>query len=251
MANPLRARPLDWLARSPIGNVGQDGQVYLSPDAIRQLTDLFTKVDTTLSVKGEIRKEANVTGRTENLQTTVGQIDSGGVLLAAGADFTRAYLNKNLDNVPNGMRCAWDTTTQKGAAVDANGNLLLKNIASAVGVTSGPTTSSATFADLPEMTLTFTTKGNKILIVFAGVFDNSTSLTTDLELILLRDGVQQFVTTHVGFLNGTDYFQNGTLVFLDQPAAGSHTYKIQWASALSTQVTATTQARILQATELG
>jgi hypothetical protein len=77
-------------------------------------------------------------------------------------DFSQGgHTNKTLDSVPDGTRAAWTSATQKNAAVDASGNLLLKNIANASGLTNQPATSSTTYAVIPEMTQTITTKGNK------------------------------------------------------------------------------------------
>ena len=82
-------------------------------------------------------------------------------------DFSQGgHTNKNLDNVPDGTRSAWDSASMKTAAVDTSGNLLLKNLSGVVGTTVNPATTSTTYSVIPEMTKTITTKGNKVFVVF-------------------------------------------------------------------------------------
>lgn len=63
---------------------------------------LHEKTSQTLTIQSQITAATPVVGRTEGLGTTVGNIDSGGILLAPGADFSRSYTNKHLDNIPDG-----------------------------------------------------------------------------------------------------------------------------------------------------
>ena len=141
----------------------------------------MTKVERTVTQLG-------VTAKALTAPPRVANIDPAGVVQAAGVDFTIAYTNKSLSNVPDGAarkavlavdanqrplidftqahlaknllnvaddpgggRSAWATAAQKTAAVDGSGNLLLKNIQNVPGVTSGPTTSSTTPAVIPEL----------------------------------------------------------------------------------------------------
>jgi hypothetical protein len=163
------------------------------------------------------------------------------------ADFSQAHLNKNLDNVPNGTRAAWDTTTQKTAAVDSGGNLLLKNINGVVGVTSSPTTSSAAFTTIPEMTATLTTKGNKILLLFSGSFKcNNPGIAC--QFAFFRDGIQigQWVEYTIGT---TDVVVS--LQYVDSPSAASHTFDVRWETNSLDILTAMSTLRQFQAVELG
>jgi hypothetical protein len=136
----------------------------------------------------------------------------------------------NLDNVTNGTRCAWDTGTQKTAAVDSSGNLLLKNKTQASGSTFGPTTSSTSFSTMPEMSVTITTKGNNVLLLFSGSFIAHLGTGTFCVAILqvFRDGV----ALSVQFLQ--DIRIDGqtftvSMSHLDAGAsAGSHTYDVRW-----------------------
>src|SRR5258708_31002923 len=65
---------------------------------------------------------------------TGNRVDFSKALLNKGALATKNSVdlatadvsNKTLDNVADGTRAAWSTITQKNAAVDASGNLLLK-----------------------------------------------------------------------------------------------------------------------------
>jgi len=174
-------------------------------------------------------------------------------------DFSEAiHLNKNLDNMPNGTRAAWDSTTQKTAAVDASGNLLIKNTFGISGSTAGPTTSSTTYTVIPEITTTITTKGNKVLIVFTGTFtNNGSSGVTGVSnyLAVFRDGVQ--VTPDFLISNFSATFNNHfsfPITYIDAPSAASHTYDIRWKVGSATGVEVLgciLTSRTLQIVELG
>jgi hypothetical protein len=157
---------------------------------------------------------------------------------------------RTLDNVPDGTRAAWDSVAMKQAAVDTGGNLLLKNVTQAAGVTDGPTITSSTPATIPEMTKTITTKGNKVLVIFAGMFFPSVA-PAFVGLGLYRDGS---LLTPNGFgttMNQTSLVQDATLSFEDTPGAGSHTYEVKWNSNGTVTVTAWHTVRYLQVVELG
>ncbi len=172
------------------------------------------------------------------------------------ADFSQAHLNKNLDNVPNGTRAAWDTTTQKTAAVDSAGNLLLKNVSDAVGVTGGPSTSSTTFSVIPEMTQTLTFKGNKVIIILTCTITFAQAAGgRGASFALFKDGVQISdvyqitIAESTGNIGCTNIL---SLSYVDTPTAGSHTYDVRWAvNSNLYSVTALNAARRLQVVELG
>jgi hypothetical protein len=169
----------------------------------------------------------------------------------AVVDFTQGHLNKNLDNVANGTRCAWDTGTQKSAAVDSSGNLLLKNVSQAVGSTSSPSTSSASYSTIPEMSVTATTQGNKVSIKFSGSFGNNfTNSPLIVQIALFRDGSQ--ITTDYEFTVELSRIVLVALNFDDTPTAASHTYTVAWAvPSAASGIFAFQTARSLQMTELG
>lgn len=237
MANPLNPRPFP---RGPI--VDKDGNP--SPWFQKTFNDMLTRSDKTTTNLGEIQAVAPITGRVEGIATTVGNIDAGGVALPAAVDLSRAYVNKNLDNVPDGTRAAWTSGTQKTAAVDVSGNLLLKNIVTAVGTTASPSTASGSFSVIPEMTQTITTKGNKVLCIFNGQF----SITAGVgDIAIFRDGVQISIVT-VG--SGASAFSI-PLSVMDVVAAGSHTYDVRWFTNGGGTLTSSGTNRTFQVVELG
>ncbi len=91
-----------------------DGATYarvketeLTTGFVKQINDGTTvrnaaDIGTVVKVGGHIQSSAIVDGRAEGVGTTVGNIDSTGIVLAAGVDFSRAYTNKTQDNVPDG-----------------------------------------------------------------------------------------------------------------------------------------------------
>lgn len=99
MSNPIKQRPIDAiiteLKLNPLG-----------PAAIA-LRDLITRSDKTQTNLGEIKAEANVTGRTEPLSTTVGNITSVGKLNSAdnvaadGSTFGRVAITALTSNQPD------------------------------------------------------------------------------------------------------------------------------------------------------
>ncbi len=145
----------------------------------------------------------------------------------------------------------WQSQTMRDAAVDSSGNILLKNLAKSFGATSNPTIASSTFADMPDMTKTITTKGNTVLISFNGKFQNNGTLAT-LEIRLVRDG------TPIGLLATTSWQVTAnnplslSVIHLDEsPSAASHTWKIQWRSIGSKLITALETDREIEIEELG
>lgn len=166
-------------------------------------------------------------------------------------DFSEAiHSNQNLDHVPNGTRAAWDSTTQKAAAVDASGNLLFKNISSPGITTAAPTTTSTTYSVIPELTATITTKGNKVLaIVYCELSINANTQTA--VLALFRDGVQ--VSGDVQFEELTSgAFLFVSFSFIDSPSAASHTYDVRWKlQNVGPTMTAIATVRGFQVVELG
>jgi len=93
------------------------------------------------------------------------------------------------------------------------------------------TTTSTSFgdADATNLSLTITTVGGPVLIVFSGAVGNSGANTTYLDITV--DGTRQGDTT-IGItsaLSGAGSILPTTIVFVTAAlAAGSHTFKIQW-----------------------
>jgi hypothetical protein len=166
------------------------------------------------------------------------------------------HSNQNLDHVPNGTRAAWDSTTQKTAAVDTAGNLLLKNIGDGVGVTGSPSTSSTTLSVIPEMNQTLTFKGNKVIVICTCTITFAQAAGgRGASFALFKDGVQLSDLYQITIAESTGNIgctNTLGLSFLDTPAAGSHTYDVRWAvNSNLYSVTALNTARRLQVVELG
>jgi hypothetical protein len=128
---------------------------------------------------------------------------------------------------------------QSGAVTSGNAN---PNALSVVGTTGLASTTSGTYSVVPEMTLTATFHGGKVLLIFTGSFTIQTSsgtLTTTGEFAIFRDGVQLSPATNGYFIsNGanesttvpnTNIDIPVSIAFIDQPSAGSHTYDVRWA----------------------
>ena len=175
----------------------------------------------------------------------VASVDGSNLALV---NFASPHTNKNLDNISDGTRSAWDSGTQKTAAVDSSGNLKLKNLANPSMVTVNPQTSSTSYVVISEMTQTITTKGNKVLVIFTiSMVDTSGAPLTSLAIF--RDGVQ--ITQDYNIVVGT----NGafmSIAYIDTPSAGSHTYDVRWHVTVgTTAVSCYGLGRNLQIVELG
>jgi hypothetical protein len=162
-------------------------------------------------------------------------------------DFSKPLLNKNLDNMPDGTRAAWTSTTQKNAAVDASGNLLLKNVVGATPTTNGPSTTSSTYSVIPEMTQTITTKGNKVMLLFS--ITASCNISTSGAFAFFRDGTQ--ISQDMIFQNASNAVYS--MQYIDpSPTAASHIYDVRWKSTNNVNiVSGNTTLRAFQAVELG
>jgi hypothetical protein len=138
----------------------------------------------------------------------------------------------------------------KTAAVDSSGNLLLKNIANVVGTTVTPTSAGTTFSVIPEMTVTVTTNGNKVLITFSGTMILPSG-GLSVNFAIFKDGTQ--INKQVGANSGsstTSERQVVTLTYVDSATAASHTYDVRWNPAGASIASQLTE-RQLQVVELG
>ena len=113
-----------------------------------------------------------------------------------------------------------DPTANQDAATKAYVDTLLGS-ASALQ-TAGRTTTSTIFVDLTEMTVTITTTGGKVLILFQGSCAWNDTAGQEVYFKLLRD------STYKGGCFGGDSRFVPVIAMLDSPAAGTYTYKIQW-----------------------
>jgi hypothetical protein len=122
------------------------------------------------------------------------------------------------------------------------------NVANAVGTTNNPTTTSGTYVTVPEMIVTVTTKGNKVLLTFTGTFQYS-STTTQASVAFFRDGVQ--VSKDIVWV---PFGTTGLVIavtYIDSPAAGSHTFDLRWHGDSISTLTASGTLRQMQVVELG
>jgi len=128
---------------------------------------------------------------------------------------------KTFSNLADGTRAPWDSAAMKAAAVDSSGNLKLKNIGSPTATTFNPLTTSATYVVVPELTLTITTKGNKVFVTFDMPVKQGTTNTL-ASLAIFMDGVQQ--SPDVSFLtqsvNGASVVSASWII---AASAASHT----------------------------
>ncbi len=264
--------------RGPI--VDKEGNV--NPVFARLLTQWQTQLSAGLNqigvIIGQIAASAKIQGRAEGIGTTVTNIDATGKVQAPGVgfnltavpdgtarkavlevdvnqrpliDFSQAtHVAKNSDNIPSGATTIIPTQTRMNAATDVNGNLLLKNIQQAVASTSNPTTTSSSFVDLAEMTLTFTTKGNVVYLSFCvSAGDSATGGTVFFVIVRDSGAASSMIAKITSYTNGA--ISSASITWQDQPPAGSHTYKVQWSVSSTTTGTCDGTNRMLQATELG
>lgn len=97
---------LAQVLRGPI--VDKNGQP--TRELIKKLQEFDSKLRDSVNlngqliglIKGLIDAGAKISGRTEGIGTTVGKLDANGIVLAAGADFARAYANKDTDHITDG-----------------------------------------------------------------------------------------------------------------------------------------------------
>lgn len=137
MANSIKERPVD-----PI--FAELAQIGVKPNGPlwEYFRTLVPSTDKTLTQKGEIKLQAPIVGRTEGIGTTVAKIDSGGVVLAAGVDFSRAYVNKNTDNIADGTGSPLSGGKRGFMALDTNNRLANSFRANPVNVSNAPTSST-------------------------------------------------------------------------------------------------------------
>lgn len=119
----------------------------------------------------------------------------------------------------------------------------------AIGTTDDPTTTSATYVDLAEMSVTVTTGANPVLILFSGSFKNSNIAATN-NIIIDIDGTDQAESereAHSRYVTLYEFEMSTT--WLTTLTAGEHTIKIQWKASGAT-LTAIGDLRALQVIEL-
>jgi len=137
-----------------------------------------------------------------------------------------------------------------GLATDWSGNLLLKNKTEAYGITSDPTTTSSTPVDLADMSITITTYGNKVLVIFHTISRTDTGGEVVMFKIIRDAGTAESKWAMITPSAGAHNFSS-SISWIDNPAVGVHTYKVQWWVTAGSTGTAYGTSRAMQAVELG
>lgn len=124
---------------------------------------------------------------------------------------------------------------------------------SAVGTTSAPTSTNASFVVIPEMTLSLTTHGQPAVVIFNGAFNLQNGDAWNAAIYV--DGVQNAASLrHTEFFGGSllglvpanmPGYTKTLFAFVAGLSSASHTFDVRWAvsagtaRALSTQRTLT------------
>ncbi len=87
-------------------------------------------------------------------------------------------------------------------------------------------TSSTSFVDMPGRTITMTTTGGPVLVMFSGSFVAIDTILVGYWQIMRDDNVQPFAHNNQHF--PANEWQTISLWGLDEPPAGEHTYTLQW-----------------------
>jgi hypothetical protein len=122
---------------------------------------------------------------------------------------------------------------------------------SVVGVTSGPTTTSTAYVDLPDMAVTLMTTGGDLLAWLQCDWSNSLAGGVNgASFALSLDGTTEYGPTsqnaqNAGYVQGAACVGRWTGV-----AAGSHTVKGRWQAISGGTVTAATTRRVLLVMEV-
>lgn len=191
---------------------------------------------------------ADITG-SHQAATIAGQ---GALATKGSVDLATAEVtNKNLDNVADGTRVAWSSATQKAAAVDVSGNILLKNIGVVEGSTSGPVLNGdGTYQLVTDLSIVKTTKGNQVYLSFAVTFSITDGYAAYLiYFALFRDATR--VSPEYCIQADDDKQYTATGIYIDSPSAASHTFTVKCKSPASTYVTLVGVQRSLSVIELG
>ena len=116
----------------------------------------------------------------------------------------------------------------------ADGSITTEKIASgavtqhqAVSGSTGASTSSTAFVDLPGQTVTLTTSGGTVLVMFSGSHRPSEVGVVGYWRIVRDDSVV-ITYNNQAFVSSMYEWTTTTLFGVDTPPAGVHTYKVQW-----------------------
>jgi hypothetical protein len=96
----------------------------------------------------------------------------------------------------------------------------------ATPTTSGPTTVSTSYADVPEMTVTLVTEGGSVIVVAQISFNHSAG-SVAVNFALSQDGAAEVFDVNLTTV-AAGFAQQAVVVGHFTPAAGSHTWKMRW-----------------------
>lgn len=116
------------------------------------------------------------------------------------------------------------------------------------GVTSSPTTTSTSYVDLTDMSITITTGASPVLILFSGSFRNSASGNRNFAIIDI-DGTNKTESQRCAETSTAGFEDVISTSWIENVSAGSHTFKIEWKTDSGT-ATAQETERTLQVIEL-
>jgi hypothetical protein len=121
-----------------------------------------------------------------------------------------------------------------GAGTTAYGQVATGDVAAnavtqlgaATGSTSGPTTTSASYADLANMSVTLTAVGGDLVCHFSGSFFNTNAFNADIGLSL--DGAAEVAVRTVSLAAGSLASVVAITYVFAGVSAASHTVKVRW-----------------------
>jgi len=184
-----------------------------------------------------------------------GNIELGGAALRATTNPTNALSLYNgtapVGTLTNGV--SFYSSGGEAYVMDASGNATLLSTppvtGQAVGVTSAPTTTSATYVDLTDMSVTVTTSGGDLVAMLSATLINGTA-ANNTALALSLDGATEVADqwSQKGLASSRTPFSiqyRWTSV-----AAGSHTIKGRWKSPNESTIQADTTLRTLTVFEV-
>lgn len=132
MANNINPRPLDPIFEELV-KIGLDPR----GPTVRAFRDLLTRADKVLTDKGEVQSKANVTGRTEQIATTLQNVDASGNLSSLANVNTRTT-----DLLTDGTGSPLAGGKRGFVALDSNNRLAGSFRSNAVNIAGTPTSAT-------------------------------------------------------------------------------------------------------------
>ena len=206
------------------------------------------------TINGNLTASGSITGTSLSVGTgniTAGSATINGNLTASGnitgsslsvgtGNITAGSATINGDLTANGNIVGRSLSVGTGSITAGNivaGKITCQNIRTQVVASDPISTTSATFVDLPQMSLTVTASGNNpLLILFkiGGVQGGGGKLNPAglirAKFRLLIDDVQKLFTWEEFNYTGGWSFRGISFNWIETPSAGQHIIKVQWSS---------------------